>query len=169
MRPSVTRLRPDCAWLAENRAEFILQPKLNGDRVVLWIERDGWTAQNRHGSRYSFRIRNAADFAALPSGTVLDGEVIGSNFYPFDVLRIGDLDLTGAPVENRIGAVKSLCAACRVEWRYSEPTPAQLVQWETDYPLTREVEGVVAKRKGSKYQIHAKPFHEADDWLKFKW
>ena len=170
MRPTVTGLRPDCAWLAENRGEFIIQPKLNGDRVCLWIERDGSTyAQHRKGGAYTFRIRNAGAFTKLPAGTVLDGEVLGSNFYPFEVVQFGDLDLSGMGVEHRAKLAELACHWCGVEWLFAEPTAAQLAQWEADWPITRAVEGVVVKRLGCQYRPHSRVFHESPDWFKLKW
>ena len=170
MRPSVTGLRPDCAWLAENRGEFIIQPKLNGDRVCLWVEANGGTyAQHRKGGAYSFRIRNAGAFTKLPAGTVLDGEVLGSNFYPFEVVQFGDLDLSGMGVEHRAKLAEMACHWCGVEWLFAEPTAAQLAQWEADWPATRRVEGVVIKRRGCRYLPHSRVFHESHDWFKLKW
>src|SRR5712671_2028937 len=66
--------------------KFVVQPKLNGDRVLLAVRKDEVQAANRHGSWYTKRVRNAGDFVKLGIGTVLDGEVFGGEFFPFEAL-----------------------------------------------------------------------------------
>jgi len=170
MRPAATGRAPTRALLAKLRATHVIQPKLNGDRVCLWVERDDSTyAQHRKGGAYSFMIRNRGQFAKLPAGTVLDGEVFGGKFYPFEVLRFGDLDLRTNGPEARALLAERVCRWLGEEWLFAEPTLAQLDQMATDFPATRQWEGVVCKRRGSAYRPHAKPTHESPDWFKLKW
>jgi len=94
MRPTATdtTLSPRNVLATVRRLEaagYLIQPKLNGDRVLL-VKR-GWIveAYNRRGSRYGFSVHAISDWRALPEGTLLDGEGWQGRFYPFEALEIG--------------------------------------------------------------------------------
>jgi bifunctional non-homologous end joining protein LigD len=79
------------ALLAE--AKVIAQPKLDGARVLLHVL-DEVVATNRAGQLTALAPAELlACAAAAPKGTILDGELVGSTYHVFDLLRFGDKDL----------------------------------------------------------------------------
>ena len=140
-------------------SDYVIQPKLNGDRVILTMTDDGVELMQRHGAPYTFMVRNRNEFASLPAGTVLDGEVFASNFHPFETVG-------PEPVEVRVSAAKTICLMLGVEWLFDTPGPEFYAAGRDNLPM---FEGIVAKRVGGKYRPTKKHWHESQDWLKLKW
>jgi ATP-dependent DNA ligase len=166
MRPTATGKAPTVSLLKTLRDKFVVTPKLNGDRAILWVLADEVYIHNRHGSAYTFMVRNRASFAQLPVGTVLDGEVFNRNFYPFECLAYGDADYTKQPAWKRLKLAEKLCQLLGIDWLFAEPTDewigngaANGTQWE----------GVVLRLRNSIYRPCGKPFQESSEWFKLKW
>lgn len=141
-------------------ADYVVQPKLNGDRVLL-VKRNGIVeAWNRHGSRYSFSVNAMADWGGLPDGTILDGEGWQGRFYPFEAV------IDDAPVEARVEAARRYCLELGNAFIFDTPTDAFLRNGADNLP---QWEGVVAKKRGSIYRWNRKAHFESIDWLKLKW
>lgn len=169
MRPTATglSLTPDnvVAVVRDIEADgWIVQPKLNGDRVLL-VKRDGIvTAWNRRGSRYSFNVNATADWRGLPDGTLLDGEGWQGRFHPFECVEIGAASLAAEPVNVRVEAAKELCRTLGNPWLFDRPTDAWLRLCRENLPAW---EGIVAKC--GRYATLRKPWWESETWLKMKW
>ena len=148
------------------RIGFMVQPKLNGDRVILRKIDGKVEAWNRRGSRYSFSVNADANWQGLPDDTLLDGEGWQCKFYPFEALRIGGQDLTGACVTVRAAAAKDLCRKLGNGWLFDRPADAWLRLCRENLPTW---EGIVAKKTGTPYTPTKKMFHDSDGWLKLKW
>lgn len=110
-------------------AEPVMEPKLDGWRMMAYVTEDGIAVYSRTGKLYSGRLPEVeAELAKLPVGTVLDGEVVDLKtqdvtavtnvfgksvakatqeqrdkltYVAFDVLRIGNTDSTAAPLSKR--------------------------------------------------------------------
>ncbi len=136
-----------------------IQPKLNGDRVILRKVNGAIECFNRHQSRYSFNVNAVTDWAGLPDGTVLDGEGYAGKFYPFEAVCEG-------PVEERIAAAKRFCRQLGNAYIFDTPSDAWLLRCRDNLP---QWEGIVAKAKGSEYEWLNKPSHTSWQWFKCKW
>jgi ATP-dependent DNA ligase len=143
----------------ELSAGYVLQPKLNGDRVILRKVNGAIECFNRHQSRYSFNVNAVLDWAGLPDGTVLDGEGYHGKFYPFEVVN-------DAPVEERVASAKRICLSLGNAYIFDAPTDAWLLRCADNLP---QWEGIVAKQRGTKYEWLTKPHHTSWQWLKCKW
>jgi bifunctional non-homologous end joining protein LigD len=85
-------------------------------------------------------------------------------YYAFDLLNLNGRDLTGMPLTERKRMLEDLVAPIPEVVRFSAGIEA-----DSDRLLqamkARGLEGVVAKRRDSKYQ----PGRRSGAWLKFKW
>src|SRR5574337_416158 len=105
---------------------WVMQPKLNGDRVILAVVRGKVFAQNRHASWYQKKIGNAADFLKLPDRTCLDGEVFKGNFYPFEVLACNGRSLLRTEVHERVQWARDFVRHINHPWLFEPPS----VEWD---------------------------------------
>lgn len=82
---------------------YVAQQKIDGIRVLAHIEENDIVPVNRNGERTDKVSRPLlAGLESLPVGTVVDGEVMGDGTYwLFDVLRLGDQDITHIGYEDR--------------------------------------------------------------------
>ncbi len=83
-------------------------------------------------------------------------------FYAFDVVHVNGRDLTGKPIEAR-RAMLSRILAQDSTLRISSPLPGT-ASGVADAVRSLGLEGVVAKRKGSRYR----PGERSGDWVKLK-
>jgi bifunctional non-homologous end joining protein LigD len=98
-------------------------------------------------------------FQALQHRTAQSGHTIG--FYAFDVLHLDGEDLTQVPLEKRKGHLPRLLAGTGLLLSDSLPgTAAQVIEAVSRLGL----EGVIAKRKDSRYQSGER----SGAWLKLK-
>lgn len=168
MRPiSAARLYSDNAVeLVRAAAEtHIIQPKLNGDRVLL-VKRNGSVSLfNRKRGEYGYRL-DTRPWLSLPDDTILDGEGWRHGFYPFDVLMVGGESHIESPVESRTAEAKRICLAAGQDWLFDTPTDAWLLNGADLLPTW---EGVVCKLKGSKYTPLAFDRYQSWEWFKLKW
>ena len=94
----------------------------------------------------------------------LGGERPPIYYYAFDVIQLDGKDLTGVPLLRRKAMLKTLIADLPDRVRFSGSIRA-----DSDRVLkemkARGLEGVIAKKKGSKYEIGRR----SGAWVKFKW
>ena len=76
----------DDAWVG--------QQKLDGNRVLLHVTHERQFGTNRNGQETSVPKDVLDGAGSLPVGTILDGELIAAEYWVFDVLRVGDEDVT---------------------------------------------------------------------------
>lgn len=92
------------AFLANDAV--LAQQKLDGIRVLAHIEADGVLPTNRDGQKTAgVSAQLLEGLRQLPEGTVVDGEVLageeGPAYWVFDVLKVGDRDVTKLGYEER--------------------------------------------------------------------
>jgi bifunctional non-homologous end joining protein LigD len=94
----------------------------------------------------------------------LSGERPPIFYYVFDLIQLDGKDLTAVPLLKRKAMAKALLARAPDTVRFSASIEA-----DSDRVLgemkARGLEGVIAKRKGSKYEIGRR----SGAWVKFKW
>jgi bifunctional non-homologous end joining protein LigD len=84
--------------------DVVAQQKIDGVRVLVTVG-DALVATNRAGQATSAADGVVAGLAHLPPGTIVDGEVVagpgGPTYWLFDVLHIGDEDVSRLGYEER--------------------------------------------------------------------
>jgi ATP-dependent DNA ligase len=147
----------------------VAQLKLNGDRACV-ANFDGTVRiQNRHGSWF----KNSVDlrpFQLLPRGFCLDGEVYQKKFHPFEALAIDGVSLLAKPVEERIEQARYFCEGARLPWAWDFPG----IEWlrcaakAAKHEKIPVYEGLVFKRRGSKYVLSGSADSPSQYWTKCK-
>lgn len=164
------------------------EPKFDGHRMVVLT--GPVRLQTRSGRLVTATFPEIAEAAgALPSGTVLDGEVViwrdgridfgalqrralrGSrrrpvlpaNYAAFDLLAAGGTDLRGRPYDERRAALVALLAPLGPPLQAVPMTTDrdEAVQWYTSL-APAGIEGLVVKGRGQRYRPDRR------DWLKLR-
>lgn len=162
LRP--TNIREMCEEAAEG--VWVMQPKLNGDRVSLACVDGKVFAQNRHGGSYRFKIHNASDFLALPNRTCFDGEVFKGNFYPFEVLACNGRSFLMAEAHERVRLAKDMAQILGHPWMFDPPSLAWIMRRAANLPM---YEGVVLKQTRSPYVMLGSDTQSSTRWMKRLW
>lgn len=168
--------------------DWLYELKLDGYRALAIRDGDNLSLLSRNGNDLTAR------FPAVTEGLrqlkakqfVLDGEIVtldekgrpsfqklqrafrsGSAdhayFYGFDLLNLEGRDVTRLPIEERKVLLESALSSASARVRLSSPLEAEP---ETLLAAIKAhgLEGIVAKRKGSKYE----PGKRSGTWLKYK-
>lgn len=99
--------------------DYVLQEKYDGERVLLKRDPTGtYTAGNKKGmvrpACVPTMICNAITaalfklMAGVGSSFVLDGELVGTNYYVFDILELDGKSMVGKPLTLRLAIVEAL-------------------------------------------------------------
>lgn len=98
--------------------DWVMQEKYDGERGLLFIEDGQVTRTNRKG----FAVAVAGEIAeiartklSVTGRCVLDGEVLGSTFAPFDLLMFDGQDIRDRPYGERLRVLEAVTANA-VEW-----------------------------------------------------
>lgn len=75
--------------------EWCMQEKHDGERRLVSNVGGDWFGINRKGMRVPLPLPLVMFLDWLPPGTVLDGEIIGEDYYPFDLLEYDGKDWRG--------------------------------------------------------------------------
>lgn len=153
-------------WVAEAKYDgFRLAVVSTGDRTVQYSR-----LGNLHDHEFLSRLR-------LPQGTILDGEMTSGGeassyaqgasqaeqFVLFDVMRIGDVDLTSRTWTERRMALELLHSKLDEPRIVASRVLGIPDQNEADAMIDDGCEGVMVKRRSSTYQPR-----RSWDWLKYK-
>src|SRR5207302_639741 len=174
---SVSKLPEGLEWLWEIKLDaYRALAVKSGTGVTLFSRRR--KSLNR---QFPYIVEALAD---LPSGTVVDGELVAIDdsgrpdfnllqnfrseasrihYYIFDLLCCKGRDLTGLPLIERRALLKSFVAINDKRIRiseYVEAAPSDLVSAAREQGL----EGVIGKRKDSLYQ----PGRRSGAWIKYR-
>lgn len=162
-------LTPDSAGGVIDDDRWVIQPKLNGDRVIVVKLGGKIYAANRHGRFYSYTFDDSWLKKHLLDQTVLDGEVRGKRFFPFEAVAIaGDFQLA-RPVEDRVKLARQLVLEAGQPWLFSTPTLAEILAMIASSRSDNTWEGLVLKRRGSGYVPLGSPSQKTNSWMKQKW
>jgi bifunctional non-homologous end joining protein LigD len=169
--------------LPDDRARWMYEVKLDGYRCCAVVRPPKAMLYSRYGNLWTDRFHNIRGaLAKLRTPLVLDGEIVALDrnglpsfqklqnwqstrapivFFAFDVLQIGDRDLRALPIEQRRQLLDELAL--------EDPLRVALVLDAKLSTVTREMkalglEGVVAKRRGSRYQSGKR----SPAWLKHR-
>lgn len=145
---------------------WVMQPKLNGDRVCLAVVDGKVYTQNRHGGCYRFRVGNAKDFLALPNRTCFDGEVFKGDFYPFELLVCNAVSFLRAEARERARLAKDMAKYLRHPWLFDTPSRAWLARRGANRPI---YDGVVLKKATSAYLQLGSASQSSAGWFKHLW
>lgn len=151
---------------AVDEGQWVMQPKLGGDRAGLATVDGKVYIQNRHGGWYRHKVANAKDFLQLPNRTCFDGEVYKGNFYPFELLACNAKSLLKTVVHERVRLAKDLVGFLDHPWLFDLPTMAWLLRRGFNRPA---YEGVVLKQTGSFYVLLGSATQSSSRWLKRLW
>ena len=146
--------------------EYLYQPKLNGDRVLLGVMDRRVIACNRHFGWYRFQVQNASTFLKMGDGTLFDGEVWECNFYPFDCLAREGRSFKANTCEQREIEAYQMCRFLGIEWMFAKPTKKWLMNLGKNAP---KFEGVVRKRADQGYYMLPNASDTSLGWLKYRW
>ena len=116
---------------------------------------DGEIAALDEEGRSSFQLLQARE---------LPGERPPIFFYVFDLIQLDGKDLTSVPLLKRKAMAKMLLARAPDTVRFSASIAAESERVLAEMKA-RGLEGVIAKRKDSKYEIGRR----SGAWVKFKW
>lgn len=152
--------------ISKDENYWVIQPKLNGDRACLGIANGEVHIQNRHGSWYMPRVRNAREFLKLSNGTCLDGEVWKGDFYPFEALAVDGKSFLPAAASEREVLAFQLVRFLGQSWMFERPTKKWLMRRWENLP---QFEGVVEKRHDSHYVLAGSDKDPSRYWFKRLW
>ena len=160
-----------------NDDNYVMEQKLDGHRVVVrgGAGPDGEVgATTRNGTSYTRGL--PPDLAALkaPETLILDGELLGLNYYVFDILSAPGLgDLRGQRLRDRRVVLEQVMGPFNALRDLTGTSPLSVVpqartkqekQALYDRAIAQNLEGVVIKHRDSKYV----PGLRHPEWLKAK-
>lgn len=159
-------------FVKSNVENWLIQPKLNGDRVLVLIKDSEVYFANRHGSFYKFAVANKAQLLTLPNLTVLDGEVKDKMFDPFEAVVEAGQSLARACPSLRAERAKFIAQTQLLRPYLFDPVTQAWMESTMASNSTARVpcwEGTVRKRLGSPYTPLASSTQTAGVWIKNKW
>lgn len=137
-------------YLRDDR--YMAQEKLDGKRIMATSDREGVVTSNRKGITCGVPKEIEAGISQW-RGTTLDGEMIGSNYHVFDLLRLGGEDRRNNSAEDRYRELKRMAEKIQpknmivVRCAFTESEKRQLMQ-----DLAHK-EGVVFKLRSAPYTV----------------
>lgn len=154
------RLLKDPAW--------VMQEKHDGERRMVSNVGGEFFGINRKGLRVALPLPLVNALADLPANTILDGEIIGDVFYPFDLLQLDGTDLRGASCQNRLEIMHDVIRSVTSRYLVSVTTfhGEEDKRYMFNLVKSRNGEGVVFKMKHATYTV-GRP-NSGGDQLKFK-
>lgn len=160
--------------------EFLFEVKLDGYRVIAYLQKGKVTLSSRSGLNYTKKYPSVAEsLSALDLDVILDGELVALNdegkpdfdalqknngknplvFYVFDILWCEGYELIDLPLTERKEILSKAITFNNVI-KYSNDFEEGKQLFELI--KKQEMEGIVAKRKDSKYE----PGKRSRHWLK---
>lgn len=149
-------------------SDFVMQQKRDGERRLLIIQDGTVQGVNRKGLFVATPqvIVDAITSRFTPKGlTILDGEIIGTVFYGFDILELDGISLTAKPYIQRLEALNDVLAV--LGWDAPE-TARSYAEKQAFFTQMQAInaEGVVYKNAYAPYNV-GRP-NSGGNALKFK-
>jgi ATP-dependent DNA ligase len=145
---------------------LVVQPKLNGDRVILVKDGPVPVLFSRHGGHYTAAELDLGPWQWLQEGTILDGEAWQGRFYPFDVPRLAGEATCSLPCSQRVDLAEELTLRAGMPWIFGTPSAEWLRAGAANAPVW---EGVVVKQPGHAYRWERSASGSSTTWYKLKW
>lgn len=137
-----------------NSSDWIMQEKFDGKRIMISVSDGLVIASNRKGLSVGIPEEVENEFRDYPD-CVIDGELVGSTYYMFDLIENSGRCLRSVPYLDR------LLALCDLIIRMVPPknSPIIVASWYPDkqsklnaLPLLQDKEGVVFKLKNAPWR-----------------
>ncbi|HEX9985242.1 MAG TPA: hypothetical protein VGF69_18435 [Thermoanaerobaculia bacterium] len=173
--PRIVPLRPVLARVVPRGREWVYEPKLDGFRGMLYVEKGRGRFYSKTRNSMA-RFRDLAE--ALARGmagrdAILDGEIVvmgeggpdfaalmGNRGRPayaaFDLLWLDGRDLRDVPFWRRKRMLRKLAAGSAISYVEHTDDPRLF-----DAALTMDLEGIIAKRRSD-------PYAPETEWVKIK-
>jgi bifunctional non-homologous end joining protein LigD len=175
MLPQIEPVLPKLVKDVPRGRQWVYELKLDGFRGTLYVDagRGHFLSKTKKRMRRFDELANAIAKELRVQDAILDGEIVvlgehGPKFYAlmmnrepasyvaFDLLWLNGRDLRGSPLWRRKAALEKLARETHVG--YVEHVDEPLLM---DAVMRRDLEGVVAKRRGD-------PYTPQTEWLKIK-
>lgn len=147
---------------------WVMQPKIDGHRRIVTVNGGDVTGTNRKGAKAI--VPRPVATALEGVNATLDGELLGDTFVAFDVLALGDTDVTGQPLTVRLDLLGRLFSALDFGDAVRLCPTAVTVDEKramVDRVTAGNGEGWMAKAAGSTYRPDTGGARN-HDWLKIK-
>lgn len=151
--------------------DWVVQPKLDGDRVCITVDNGVVSVLNRQGQP---KVRNVSEdmiapFRGLTEGRwVMDGEVVGRTMHLFDMPAAGGFHDESAPFEQRAKALGTVLSTLSIDPAVVRPVATAAGEGAKRQMLsdakTGFREGIILRHKGAGYENGRR----ADTLLKHK-
>lgn len=170
MRPAKGRVLKSAASFAEfwcttaQSDEWVIQPKMAGQRACLAFVNGHIYIQNRHGGWFGHGV-DVTCFLALPNRTALDGEVRNGLFHPFEALAVNGKSLLRCTTAEREVVAYQLTRTVGQPWMFERPTK----RWLKSAMGTPDWEGVVIKKATAPYVVLGSSTQTSITWFKRVW
>mgnify|MGYP002715899426 FL=1 len=171
----------DIRLAEQDGAEFAFEMKWDGYRIIADVRGGNATLRSRAGKDYTELFPHASELGRVLADATFDGELIALNaqgrpdfsllraaepgvelrYMAFDLLRVGERDLTGEPYHARRAVLEELAGTEHVAI-----PPTHTGSFESAWRVAGEMglEGVVAKQQSSPYAAGERSHF----WLKVK-
>lgn len=135
-----------------NDDDWLAQSKYDGVRFMLHKNEEKVTSYNRRGLYANIPVTIWSDVQKCKN-FLLDGELIGENYYVFDILQYEDKDLTDLPLLGRLSfleSFKSISENIKIAKSYLNKEEKNKFFEESK---NKNEEGIVFKKKDAKYYV----------------
>lgn len=133
--------------------DWLAQPKFDGVRFMLYKKEQKVGAYNRKGVNCSMPTVIWNDADKLNDNFLLDGELIGENYYVFDILQYKDKNLEELPLVKRLEYLDNFKSCSEyIKITNSYHTKQEKIDFYKKAIKDNE-EGIVFKKKQAKYYI----------------
>lgn len=148
--------------------DFVAQEKYDGMRVMIRIDSGAVEAFNRRGLRIALPAGVALEALRAMSPALIDGELVGTRYYAFDLLEANGKCLRERTYRERRVTLSGLLSTCHPDLIVAAPTHASR---SAKHALLEDIrargrEGIVLKHDGAPY-VTGRP-NTGGTHLKFK-
>ena len=170
MRPTKGRTLKSAASVADfwkttaQSQDWVVQPKMAGDRACLALYHGKVYVQNRHGGWYGHSV-DTQPFKKLPDRTVLDGEVRDGLFHPFEALAVNGKSLLRCITSEREVLAYQLTRLVGQRWMFERPSK----RWLLTGGHLPDWDGVVLKKANAPYVLLGSSTQMSSTWFKRTW
>lgn len=133
-----------------NDDDWMMQEKLDGKRIMVRVADCQVTASNRRGLAVGIPSEIERELQQM-GNCVLDGELIGAQYWVFDFLEAQSIDLRGYSCLNRFWKLETILKEHSFRCIQLVRSAENTVDKQELFAAMQHKEGVVLKRKDSAY------------------